>query len=232
MEYESFDTRRYPTLSARDGYGEWSATYEKSVEDEMDLRLLNRLTSPEWGSIRNAIDLACGTGRIGQWLKLRGVAAVDGIDLTPEMLAKAEEKKVYQKLLQGNILQTGLPDHQYDLAIEVLADEHLSDLGPLYLEAARITAPEACFITVGYHPHFLMNGLVTHFHRASGEAVAIRSYVHLLSDHFKAAQNAGFAMAHMDEGIVDEDWLKKKPKWEKYRNRPVSFLFVWRKVQG
>ena len=229
MEYDSFDIRRYPTLSPQDGYREWSTTYEDSVEDEMDIRLLERLPFPDWKSIPQAIDLACGTGRIGRWLQQQGVHNIDGIDFTPEMLVKAKEKKVYRKLFQGDILQTGLADNQYDLAIEVLADEHLSDLTPLYQEAARITNNDARFIVIGYHPHFLMNGLVTHFHRPSGEAIAIQSYVHLLSDHFKAAHKAGLHLSLMDEGIVDQQWLNKKPKWEKYQNRPVSFLFVWSK---
>ena len=40
MDFARFDTRRYPTISVRDGYGEWAPTYETVVQDEMDLRLL------------------------------------------------------------------------------------------------------------------------------------------------------------------------------------------------
>ena len=115
------------------------------------------------------------------------------------------------------------------MSIEVLADEHLPTLGPLYREAARITKPNGYFVIVGYHPHFLMQGIITHFHRADGEPVAIESYVHLLSDHVKAAHAAGWMLAEMDEGVIDEAWLQKKPKWTPYRNRPVSFAMVWQK---
>ena len=42
MDFARFDTRRYPTISVRDGYGEWAPTFETVVQDEMDLRLLER----------------------------------------------------------------------------------------------------------------------------------------------------------------------------------------------
>jgi hypothetical protein len=33
----------------------------------------------------------------------------------------------------------------------------------------------------------------------------------------------------MDEGVIDDAWIAKKPKWECYRSHPVSFAMVWRK---
>ncbi len=229
MDFSSFDVRKYRVLPVRQGYGEWVHSYEQTVEDEMDLRLLESIETVSWPGIRSAVDLACGTGRTGVWLRRQGVQAFDGVDITPEMLARAQDKGVYRTLYQADITDTGLDAGNYDLAIEALADEHLADLAPLYREAARLTSPEGTFVLVGYHPHFLMQGIITHFHRADGEAVAIESYVHLLSDHVKAAHAAGWTLAEMDEGIIDEAWLAKKPKWAQYRNRPVSFAMVWQK---
>jgi hypothetical protein len=113
--------------------------------------------------------------------------------------------------------------------LEVLADEHLGALPPLYREAARLAAPAGVFVVIGYHPHFLMNGIPTHFKRQDGAPVAIESYVHLLSDHAKAAHRAGWTLLEMDEGVVDDAWIAKKPKWARYRFHPVSFAMVWRK---
>lgn len=229
MEFSSFDVHQYRTLSVPDGYREWVPTYEQTVQDEMDLRLLARIKTVNWSQVNKAIDLACGTGRIGLWLKKNGVKHVAGLDITPAMLAVARQKDVYQALQLGNMLQPHYKAQSYDLSVVVLADEHLSDLAPLYLEVARITEIRGYFVIVGYHPHFLMNGIITHFHRPTGDAVAIESYVHLLSDHVKAAHQANWTLVEMDEGIIDEAWLVKKPKWEKYLNRPVSFAMVWHK---
>ena len=89
-------------------------------------------------------------------------------------------------------------------------------------------AAGGAFVIVGYHPHFLINGIPTHFDRRDGTPVAIDSRVHLLSDHAKAAHRAGWMLAEMDEGVVDDAWIAKKPKWQSYRSHPVSFAMVWR----
>jgi SAM-dependent methyltransferase len=230
MDFAPFDRRRYPVLEVRDGYREWAPTYETVVQDEMDLRLLAGLASVDWTAAARVLDLACGTGRIGAWLRAQGVGRIDGVDLTPEMLARAEAKGVYDRLVLADLRATGLEGAAYDLVVEVLADEHLEDLRPLYAEAARLAAPGAALVVVGYHPHFLMNGVPTHFDRADGTPVAIRAHVHLLSDHFKAAHAAGWRLAEMDEGVVDAAWLSKKPQWERYRHHPVSFALAWRRA--
>jgi SAM-dependent methyltransferase len=229
MDYSSFDTRRYPVLSVKDGYREWSDTYEQTVQSEMDLRLLSRIKSINWTATDKAVDLACGTGRIGVWLKQHGVAEIDGIDITPEMLSRAKEKDAYASLNIADVLHTGLQSENYDLCVQVLADEHLADIAPLYSEVSRILRNKGHFVIVGYHPFFLMNGVITHFHKGNGDALAIESYVHLFSDHVKAALKSNFVLVEMDEGIVDDEWLQKKPKWEKYKNWPVSYSLVWQK---
>jgi SAM-dependent methyltransferase len=229
MEFAPFDRRRYPTLPVRDGYRQWAATYEDVVQDEMDLRLLARIETVDWARAGRVLDLACGTGRVGVWLRAQGVRRLDGLDFTPEMLARAQAKAVYDRLIRADMLETGLPAASYDLLVEVLADEHLAEVRPLYREAARLAAPAGIFVIVGYNPHILMNGIPTHFARRDGEPVAIESHVHLLSDHVKAAHGAGWELAEMDEGVVDDAWIAKKPKWARYRFHPVSFAIVWRK---
>ena len=69
---------------------------------------------------------------------------------------------------------------------------------------ARVTRHEGCFVIVGLHPQ------------------------HLLSDHVQAARAAGLWLLEMDEGLIDEAWLQKKPKWEGYFGLPISFSMVWR----
>jgi SAM-dependent methyltransferase len=225
-DFAIFDQRHYPTLPVRDGYEAWAPTYEDTVSELMDQRLMARLAVP-WASVADAADLACGTGRGGQWLKARGVARIDGVDFTPGMLEKARARGVYDRLLLGDLAASGLPSEAYDLVTQLLADEHLPDLAPAYSEAARLARPGGRFVLVGFHPWFLMSGFPTHFDRAPGEPVAIESYVHLFADHVRAAHAAGLRLAEMEEGVVDDAWIALKPKWAAYRDRPVSFAFVW-----
>jgi SAM-dependent methyltransferase len=229
LEFAHFDRRRYPTVSAREGYGEWVPSYETTVEDEMDLVLLDSLESVPWRAVARAADLGCGTGRTGAWLRARGVPRLDGVDLTPEMLAVARARKIYDDLVLADVAATGLAGGGYDLVTTCLVEEHLRDLGPLYHEAARLLRPGGIYVLVGYHPHFIMTaGMPTHFDRASGESVAIETYVHLMSDHVSAARAVALSLVEMRERLVDDRWIALKPRWEPYRNYPVSFVMAWR----
>lgn len=231
MDFSSFDRRGYPTLSITEGYGEWAETYESTVLDLMDLVLFERLKSPDWRAARRIVDLACGTGRVGAWLKKKGAQIIDGIDLTPEMLERAKAKGVYENVWRRDISDTGLEGDAFDIATMSLADEHVEALEPIYKEVARLLSAKGSFVLVGYHPHFLMTaGMPTHFNNAAGEPVAVQTHVHLMSEHVAAAHAAGFELAEMAEGIVDDAWISSKPKWAQFKNHPVSFAFGWKKT--
>lgn len=227
MQFALFDQRQYRTVSVTEGYGEWAATYEETVLDLMDLRLLGRLEGVRWERVERVADLACGTGRIGVWLAEHGVPHIDGVDLTAEMLDLARAKGVYARLEQADLANTPLPTAGYDVVTAVLVDEHLADLAPLYREAARLVQPGGSFVLVGFHPFFLFSGIPTHYDRVTGESVTIDCYVHLLSDHVRAAHAAGWVLRQLEEGLIDDAWLQRKPKWEPQRNRPVSFALLW-----
>jgi SAM-dependent methyltransferase len=229
MDHTVYDKRRYPIVDVREGYGEWVRTYDETVHDEMDLRLLGRLRTVDWAAARETLDLACGTGRIGEWLKTRGVGAIDGVDLSPGMLERARSRRLYRTLRLADVTATGLDDEAYDLCIQSLADEHLPDLGPLYGEVTRLTRPGGIFVLVGFHPQFMMAGVPTHFDRGPDDPVTIRTYVHLLSDHVKAALSRGWSLLEMDEGLVDDDWLKKDAKWARHAGQAISFVMAWRR---
>jgi SAM-dependent methyltransferase len=230
LRFSDFDTRGYRTVDVRTGYGEWVPTYEQTVEDAMDIALLDALTSPVWPSVREAADLGCGTGRTGAWLRQRGVPAIDGVDLTPQMLAVARSKGIYRRLVEATVSATGLETEAYDLVTICLVDEHLPELRPLYDEAGRLARPGGLLVLVGFHPHFIMaSGMPTHFTTHSGEPIAIETHIHLLSEHVTAALGAGWSLAEMREQVIDDRWLALKPKWEQLRGHPIAFAFVWRK---
>lgn len=228
--FEDFDTRGYPMVDVRSGYGRWADTYEQTVEDVMDIALLNELTVPAWSSTRHALDLGCGTGRTGEWLRGRGVPAIDGVDLTPEMLALARARGAHHRLVEADVTGTGLPSGSYDLVVASLIDEHLPTLQPLYDEAWRLAAPGAVWVIAAFHPHFIMTtGMPTHFDDGAGEPVAIATHIHLISDHVGAGLRAGWRLVEMREGVVDDRWLALKKKWGPYRGHPVSYAMVWRR---
>lgn len=228
MDFAPHDARGYRTVDVRDGYSEWALSFEDSVVDAMDIGLFERLRTPSWGQSRRVVDLGCGTGRTGAWLRKAGVGALDGVDLTPQMLAGAQARAVHDRLFEASVTDTGLPDATYDLLVSSLVDEHLQDLAPLYAEAFRISAEGALFVLVGFHPHFMLHtGMPTHYRSAEGEDVAISTTIHLVSDHVRAAAAAGWQLVEMHEGLIDDEWVAAKPKWDAYRGHPISAAYVW-----
>ncbi|HEX6506352.1 MAG TPA: class I SAM-dependent methyltransferase [Chloroflexota bacterium] len=220
-------------VNARTGYGEWVATYEQTVEDAMDIALLEALSEVPWQSFSRAADLGCGTGRTGAWLRGKGVTSIDGVDLTPEMLAVARPRGNYRRLVEADVAATGLQAEAYDLVTASLVDEHLRDLQPLYQEAWRLVQPGGFLVLIAYHPHFIMGaGMPTHYTSGSGEPVAIETHVHLLSEHVTAGLHAGWVLVEMKERVIDDTWLVLKPKWERFRHHPISVAFAWRKPNG
>jgi SAM-dependent methyltransferase len=233
IEFDSFDTRGYRTVGAREGYGEWAATYESVVEDAMDIALLDRLESIGWDEVGVAADLGCGTGRTGAWLAARGVETIDGVDLTPEMTERARSREVYRRIEVADAASSGFDRESYDVVVTSLVDEHLRDLAPLYSEAGRLLRPGGSYVVVGYHPQFMMvAGMPTHYDAPSGEPVAIETYVHPLSEHFVAATGVGFRLVEFHERLIDDEWIALKPKWERLRHQPIAFAQVWRPIRA
>lgn len=227
---EHFDSRGYPVVDVRTGYAGWVDSYEDTVEDLMDVDVLASLTVPRWPEFARAADLGCGTGRTGAWLRGRGVGAVDGVDLTPEMLDRARARGAHDRLVEADLADTGLSGDAYPLVITSLVDEHLPDLRPLYREAFRLAAPNGLFVLVGLHPQFLMTaGMPTHFTTADGTETAISTHLHYLSDHVAAGLAAGWALRELREEPVGDAWVARKPKWERFRGIPVSAAYVWHK---
>ncbi|WP_280261927.1 class I SAM-dependent DNA methyltransferase [Nocardia wallacei] len=226
--FADFDRRNYRTVDVATGYDGWAPTYEQTVMDEMDLALLNRLRRPEWGRMRRAADLGCGTGRTGAWLSGQGVAHIDGVDLSEGMLSRARERGVHTTLTQGDVRDTGLASGTYDLVISSLIDEHLPDLAPFYAEAHRLAAPGGTFVLVSYHPQFMMaTGMPTHYTPESGEPLAISTHLHLFSEHVTAGVAAGWRLTESAEALIDDTWLATKPKWEHLRGYPFTMAWVW-----
>ena len=226
--FDSFDRRGYRTVDARTGYGAWAPTYEGTVEDAMDVELLDELTELDVADATVA-DLGCGSGRTGAWLRAHGAGAIDGVDITPEMLDMARARGIFRALVEADVADSGLPGGAYDVVTTSLVDEHLESLRPLYAEAARLVRPGGTYAIVGFHPHFIMaSGMPTHFDDAAGEPVAIVTHVHQLSDQVAAAHAAGFRLVELRERLVDDGWIALKPTWEALRGHPVTFAAVWR----
>jgi SAM-dependent methyltransferase len=103
-------------------------------------RVHKRALARELGNVSGtkALDFGCGTGRLSAWLAARG-ADVDGVDLTPEMLAVARARvpEARFQTIDGSTLP--FADNEFDLVITAYVLQYYVDGdGAIPRELARV----------------------------------------------------------------------------------------------
>lgn len=105
------------------------------------------------GEFARAIDLGCGTGLVGERLRMR-VSHLAGYDLSRGMLAKAAEKGLYDILGHadlslaadaGGVPLPTVPEERADLVTAGDVLMYFGRLDPVFTTAAALTAPGGYF---------------------------------------------------------------------------------------
>ena len=95
---------------------------------------------------KDVVELGCGTGYVGAWLKRRGARRVVGVDVTPAQLATArrmnDELGYGLEFVEANAEDTGLPDESFDLAVSEYGASIWCDPYAWIPEAARLLRPQ------------------------------------------------------------------------------------------
>ncbi|MCS0503115.1 class I SAM-dependent DNA methyltransferase [Ancylobacter mangrovi] len=88
------------------------------------------------------LDLGCGTGLVAARLNDH-VGAMEGVDLSPNMIARARKRRVYDALAAGEMVAylAERPARDVDLVFAGDAFCYLDDLGPVLAEARRVLEP-------------------------------------------------------------------------------------------
>jgi len=141
-------------------YAAWADTYDtefvQSVGYVTFLRVAEILVRQRSRISGAVLDVGCGTGIVGVSLREGGIEVVDGIDISPAMLAEAGKKKtgdgdpVYRNLIAADLTKNlDIPDNQY-AGLSSAGTFTSGHLGPESLdELWRVAAPGAhCAIGV------------------------------------------------------------------------------------
>jgi len=132
------------------------------------------------------LDLGCGTGLMGAAIRKR-TDELAGVDLSPAMLAAAEEKHVYDRLILGDlVLFLTAEERSHELIVAADVFVYLEDLAPVLRLAARRLPPSGA----------IAFSVETH----AGEGVILGDtlrFAHGAPHVRKAAAEASLAVAHL-----------------------------------
>jgi predicted TPR repeat methyltransferase len=109
------------------------------------LRELASLVLPRQSGL-TILDLGCGTGLSGEAFA-QLASAIDGIDLSPAMIAKAKARGIYRNLIVDDI-ETALAQlpARYDVVIAADTIVYLGDLAPVLKQVAQKLATDDFFL--------------------------------------------------------------------------------------
>lgn len=94
------------------------------------------------GALGEALDLGCGTGLVARALGTR-VQAIDGVDLSPRMVAAARASGLYRRVEEAELvmaLQACAPAC-YDLVLAADVFIYVADLAPVFAGVRRVLRP-------------------------------------------------------------------------------------------
>ncbi len=165
----------------RELYAKWAATYEKFLDDN---RYVYARQVAEMFTERSAVegepvlDAGCGTGRVGWELSRLGISPVDGIDISPEMLAEAgtmtgpDGAPSYRRLLEADLTGSiDLGTDSYSGLVSSGAFTH-GHLGPDALaELLRVVRPGSVGVIGVNSSIFESNGFKTRLERYAADGV-------------------------------------------------------------
>lgn len=147
-------TAAAPPAYVRELFDAHAENYDSYVQDELGYcgptairSLIEGCTNGDAPAFARALDLGCGTGLTGQAIADFATGWV-GVDLSPKMLAVAEEKQLYDRLHAAEICEflAGMPDQErFDLVLAGDVFAYIGDLDPLFESVRKSITDDGVF---------------------------------------------------------------------------------------
>ncbi len=119
----------------------------------------------------NLLDIACADGWFIEQLKLRGYKLdCMGIDITPNLIRRAQKRVPGEVFLIDDAMDISLPNNYFDFVLCAGILMHLPDYKKAILEACRVSNKYVMFSTYGtynserYSLHDPKNGFLNYFY--------------------------------------------------------------------
>lgn len=146
------------------------------------------------------LDIGCGTGLAGELVRSQA-RTLEGVDLSPAMLEKAQEKGIYERLEQADIVSfLSAHKHTYDAILGAAILIHFGDLRPIFQAAAQCLRAKGLFIFT------LFAGKNSDFAAAASAPLAQNGcYAHSAAYVERLAEACGFSVAALKEAVHEHD---------------------------
>jgi len=151
-------------------YRDWAATYDADFVRAMGYvypREVARVFADRRGAGDTPVlDIGCGSGAVAEAV---GAAEMDGLDLSPDMLAVAAAKGLYRQVIEGDLLgRLPIDDGTYGALLSAGTFTH-GHVGPEALgEVLRVARPGALLCLGINRAHFEAHGFGAAFARLAG----------------------------------------------------------------
>jgi predicted TPR repeat methyltransferase len=157
------DSQRY--------YRDWAASYDSDFAAATAYRSPAVISAAycALGGSGPVLDVGAGTGLVGEALHKAGIGPIDGIDISAEMLAAAEGKRVYRRTIQADLTQKlDLPDATYAGCISA-GTFTTGHVGPgAFNELLRVTQPSGVFAVTVHSAFYEAAGFANAFAAMAG----------------------------------------------------------------
>ncbi|GIX24511.1 MAG: hypothetical protein KatS3mg122_1742 [Caldimonas sp.] len=201
-----------PTGYVQSLFDDYAEDFDQHLVEVLHYDVPQRLLAPLAGQrFGQALDLGCGTGLCAPRL-VALAGAVDAVDLSERMVAKARERGLYRELTQADLvshLQT--TERRYDLVVAADVFIYIGDLAGVFAGVRRVLEPGGVFAFSAEQGDetrdFTLRPSLTYGH-ASG-------YLKRL-----AAQH-GFEVTDLQPQALREDQRQPVPGWLVWLRRPA-----------
>ena len=141
------DIDQPPTAFVEALFDQYAPDFDAALIEALDYRvpqlLAEALARTGRAAFAHAVDLGCGTGLMGERLR-SGVSFLEGIDLSAQMLKRAEAKGVYDRLEKADLQIASLPPNA-DLVIAADVFMYVGAVDAAFARIRSALAPGALF---------------------------------------------------------------------------------------
>ncbi|GGA03037.1 class I SAM-dependent methyltransferase [Dyella caseinilytica] len=229
---------RPPLLSPLEAYALWASTYPAHAHNpvmQAEERAMLALMPANLEG-RRVLDAGCGSGRYMRHALRRHAAQVVGVDISPDMLLRADgeltagEFSADIALAQGNLTALPLPDAWADLTVSGLVIGHVERLHDALRELHRVTQPGGIVLCSDVHPIGPALGWLRDF-KAGGQRYAIRHTQHLYSHWHAACAALGLTIERVLEPMLNQADISTDAHFDRIALEvPVALVFQLRRA--